>query len=114
NRTNWNTFLAAVHTISKPGAVDRPVRLALAVRDVNDAENRLVAWAKSAGGTAARHPDAADQTTVVAPFVNPAGESAGPRIPGDPRDGRTVTLRLPAATIAMLESVLRPTGAWGA
>jgi hypothetical protein len=114
NRASWTHLVAAVRTPQSVGSASAPVTLALAVPNVQDAQDRLSAWAASVGGSTQAPPRAYTSGSPVAPTVDPRAESSAPPAGSAESPGsRIVAIRLPATRLSSLQAVLGQTGAWG-
>jgi hypothetical protein len=112
NRSNWTGFVTTLRNERKIGQTGGTLTLAVAVPDVNEAENALNSWARSSGGGSAS-PDAGQGGATVAPMVTTKEQPTMPPSGAPTFEGRIVTLRVPVARIASLEPVLRRLGVWG-
>jgi len=111
NRANFAKLVAAMHLERGPHENAEPVRLALAVTDVDHASTRLVAWAKSAGGTVSGNLHEAQSAAIVAPVINTSEAPARTVAVADNGVEHILTLRVPQAKVASMEAVLLQIGA---
>ncbi len=113
NHKQWAALVKSLRPRLASPAESGGLRLAMAVREVDDTENRLAAWAVHVGGVVSgRSGPAAHEPVNAAPLVG-TNERYIPVAPSSTAGDRLMTLRVPAGRVLSLEQVLTQAGAFG-